>query len=222
MLLAALNLGLHTTARLGPLADVGRHFFVGTLISQLFILVMPPELLQLLLLELVGREVRKVTGGALELVHSCELHLLLGIRVKRFESRLVLGTLHLAEVSSCVRETHRRTSFRGNRGAWRLSVLALLLQRHIVDGTQLRRHHTVLFVRLLHYGQLVVTPLDGLDGGVELLTERLVLVVLNANGARLDVRVVRPLRVFGVVDGHQLLSCLVVNNMLALVHGLVE
>ena len=68
----------------------------------------------------------------------------------------------------------------------------------------------------------MVTPLDGLDGGVELLTERLVLVVLNANGARLDVRVVRPLRVFGVVHSHKLLSCLVVNNMLALVHGLVE
>lgn len=221
MLLAALNLGLHTAACLRPLADVGRHFFVGTLISQLFILVMPPELLQLLLLKFVGREVRKVAGRALELVHSCELHLLLGIRIKRFESRLVLCTLHLAEVSSCVRETNRRASFCGNRSTGRFCVLALP-KRHIVDGSQLRRHHTVLFVRLLHYGQLVVTLLDGLDGGIELLTKRLVLVVLNANGARLDVRVVRPLRVFGVIHCHQLLSCLVVNNMLALIHGLVE
>ena len=77
VLLAALNLGFHAAASLGPLAHVSCHFLVGALISQLLVLVVPPELLQLLLLELVSREIRKVRGRTLELVHRRELHLLL-------------------------------------------------------------------------------------------------------------------------------------------------
>ena len=80
----------------------------------------------------------------------------------------------------------------------------------------------MLLVRLLHYGQLVVTFLDSIDRGIELLTKRLVLVVLNTHRARLDVIMVRPLRVFGIVDRDELLSGLVIHYVLALVHGLVE
>ena len=60
MFLPALDLGLHAATGLGPLARVSCHLLIQALVGQLLVLVVPPELLQLLLLDVIGRIIRKV------------------------------------------------------------------------------------------------------------------------------------------------------------------
>ena len=67
----------------------------------------------------------------------------------------------------------------------------------------------------------MVTLLDLLNRGVELLAERLVLVVLDAHRARLDVLVVSPLHFKGIINHDHLLQRWVPLGTLALEHGLV-
>ena len=95
MLLTTLDLSFHAPTSLSPLTNVGSHFFIVTLISELLVLVLVPELLQLLLFQVIGREVRKVVGDALELVDRCVLHIDTGIRVERFECRFELCAFSL-------------------------------------------------------------------------------------------------------------------------------
>ena len=60
VLLPTLDFRFHTTTGLTPLTKVGCGFFVAPLVSELLILVVEPELLKLLLLDVSGREIRKV------------------------------------------------------------------------------------------------------------------------------------------------------------------
>ena len=60
MFFPALDLGLHAATGLGPLACVSCHLLIQALILQLLVLMVPPELLQLLLFDVIGRIIRKV------------------------------------------------------------------------------------------------------------------------------------------------------------------
>lgn len=60
MLFSALDLSLHAATSLGPFTNVGSHFLIVTLILQLLVLVVKPELFKLLLFQVIGREIRKV------------------------------------------------------------------------------------------------------------------------------------------------------------------
>ena len=102
MLLTTLDLSFHATTSLGPLTNVGSHLFIVTLISELFVLVLEPKLLQLLLFQVIGREVRKVVGDALELVNRCVLHIDAGISVERFECRFELCAFSLNKRPSSI------------------------------------------------------------------------------------------------------------------------
>ena len=73
-----------------------------TLISELFVLVLEPKLLQLLLFQVIGREVRKVVGDALELVNRCVLHIDTGISVESFECRFELCAFSLNKRPSSI------------------------------------------------------------------------------------------------------------------------
>ena len=97
MLLATLDLSLHATTGLAPLTKIGSSFFIASLISQLLVLVVEPELLQLLLLHVSRRVVRKVARLALELIDCGVLDLLLTIRVECLVGWPVGGALSLAE-----------------------------------------------------------------------------------------------------------------------------
>ena len=102
VLLSTLDLSLHAAPCLAPLAQIGSCFFVAALVSKLLVLVMEPDFLKLLLLELVGREVRKVARDSLKLVCCCVLHLLLRVGVEGLERWAVSGTLRLSERPCCV------------------------------------------------------------------------------------------------------------------------
>ena len=95
MFLAALNFGLHATSGLSPLADISSHLLRRPLILKLLVLVLPPELLEFLLAEVVRRVIGEVVRHTLELVRGCVLDLLLCIGVECLEGWLVLGTFFL-------------------------------------------------------------------------------------------------------------------------------
>ena len=98
MLFSPLNLCLHTPSRLAPFSEVGGRFFVTSLFGQLSVFVLPPDRLELLLLQIVGRVVHEVIGAAFELVDCCVSDLLLAIRVELLEAGLECGTFRLREL----------------------------------------------------------------------------------------------------------------------------
>ena len=107
MLFATLDFGLHAPAGLGPLTQVVFGFFVATLVSELFVLVLPPDLLQALLFQVSCREVRIEVGASFELVRRRVLDLLLVVGVERLERRFESGAFCLPESAICVRESDR-------------------------------------------------------------------------------------------------------------------
>ena len=94
---------------------------------------------------------------------------------------------------------------------------------HIIDGAELRSHHSALCGGLfLHNGQLGILLLDGVDSISVLFAKGLVLVVSNTMGCWLNVWMVRSLLKSGVVDNNLLSVVLVVFDSFADVHGLVK
>ena len=77
MLFTALDLGLHTSTRLTPLAQVCSCLLIAPLIHELFVLVVEPYLFQLLLLQVICWVVSKVVRAALKLINCRKLHILL-------------------------------------------------------------------------------------------------------------------------------------------------
>ena len=105
--LASLNFCLHASTRLGPLTQMVLGFFVATLVSELLVLVLPPDLLQALLFQVSCREVRIEVGASFELVRRRVLDLLLVVGVERLERRFESGAFCLPESAICVRESDR-------------------------------------------------------------------------------------------------------------------
>ena len=82
VLFSPLNLSLHAPTSLAPFSQVGSRFFITSLVGQLLVLVLPPDLLQLLLLQVVGWVVPEVIRASLELVYTRVLDLLFAIGVE--------------------------------------------------------------------------------------------------------------------------------------------
>ena len=98
VLFAPLNLSFHASASLTPFPQVGSRFFIPSLIGQLLVLVLPPDLFQLLLLQVVGWVVPEVIGASLELVATRVLDFLFAVGVERFEGRFESGPLSLGKL----------------------------------------------------------------------------------------------------------------------------
>ena len=60
VLLTPLDLSLHATACLAPFSKVGSRFFIASLVSQLSVFVLPPDLFELLLFQIVRRMIHEV------------------------------------------------------------------------------------------------------------------------------------------------------------------
>lgn len=179
-----------------------------------------PQLLQLLLLDVRRRVVRKVRGLPLKLIDSGELDLLVTARVECLEGWSVGGTFCLAESSCHVRKSDGAGAcLRGTLRALR-DVLALR-ERYIVDRSKLCCHQAVLLMLLfLQYGQLMVFILDYSLGICEFLSECFMFIGLDTLTRGRYIGVVCALRRMWVLDCHQFLGCLVENYM-STIHGLV-
>ena len=131
MLFAPLNLSLHAPTSLAPFSQIGSRFFITSLVGQHLVLVLPPDLLQLLLLQVVGWMVTEVVGASLELVDSRVLDFLLAVCVERLESRLESGSLGLGKLCVHVGEFYRTTCF--SRGAHHVSLAVIDVDRDVID-----------------------------------------------------------------------------------------
>ena len=130
-LLAPLDLRLHPPASLAPFSQIGSRFFIATLVSELLVLVLPPDPLELLLLHIVSRVVPEVVGASLEFVHRRVLDLLLAVGVERFESGFEGGALGLGELVVHLGESHGASSFR--RAAHDVGLAVSDADRNVVD-----------------------------------------------------------------------------------------
>jgi len=150
-------------------------------------------------MEFISRVVRKVGWAAFKLVLRCILHLLLIVCVERLVSRFKCGSLSLAECASSLWEANRASSFCGSRNA-KAIIHALRIGRYVIDGSKLCGHQTTLCLSLFKEGQLVVLCFDLFNSVLILLSELLVLVCLDTDGRRLNVRVVCALGAFGIIN----------------------
>lgn len=96
----------------------------------------------------------------------------------------------------------------------------LLTDGHVIDGAELGRHQAMLRIGLFHHAQLLVTRLDLLDSLFITFSKHLMLVVLDADRAGLDVLVSRPFR--RCITRDKLLRHLVIHSDLILILGLVS
>ena len=181
MFLTSLDFGLHAPAGLSPLTQVVLGFFVATLVSELLVLVLPPDLLQALLFQVSCREVRIEVGASFEFVRCCVLDLLFVVGVESLERGFKCGAFCLAKSTRCGRESIRTCACSRGGTSGGTSNIDALTDRNIVDASKLGRHEPMLRLLLLKDTKLVVSLLDSVHSIRVLLAEELVLVGLNAH-----------------------------------------
>ena len=131
VLFAPLNLSLHAPASLTPFPQVGSRFFITSLVGQHLVLVLPPDLFQLLLLKVVGWVVPEVIGASLELVDTRVLDFLFAIGVERFEGRFESGPLGLGKLVVDLGESDRASCF--CRSAHHVGLAVIDVNGYVID-----------------------------------------------------------------------------------------
>ena len=93
--------------------------------------MLPPDLFQLLLLQVVSWVVSEVVGASLELVDTRVLDFLFAIGVERFERWLESGPLDLRKLVVHLGESHRASCF--CRGAHHIGLTVIDVDRYVID-----------------------------------------------------------------------------------------
>lgn len=132
VLFTPLNLSFHAPACLAPFSKISSRFFIASLVSQLLIFMFPPNLLELLLFQIVRRVIHEVIRAPFKLVDCSVSHFLLAIRVELFEGRLEGGSFSLGKLISHLWKHFCWTS----SFSWTAHIVCLAVchaDRHVID-----------------------------------------------------------------------------------------